>query len=78
VDGRSEVRKDKDEVIDLIQRMPDDSTTSDILDELLFKQQVDQGLKDVAEGRVITTAELRERRSLSTNSERDVNCPDPG
>lgn len=72
------MRKDKDEVIDLIQRMPDDSTTSDILDELLFKQQVDQGLKDVAEGRVITTAELRERRSLSTNSERDVNCPDPG
>jgi len=31
------------------------------MEELFFKQQVDKGLQDVAEGRVLTHQELKER-----------------
>jgi predicted transcriptional regulator len=31
------------------------------MEELFFKQQVEKGLQDVAEGRVLTQAELKER-----------------
>ena len=31
------------------------------MEELFFKQQVEKGLQDVAEGRVLTHAELKER-----------------
>jgi predicted transcriptional regulator len=55
------MNKDKTDVMDLIRRLPDDVTTADIMDELYFKQQVDQGLRDLAEGSVLTHQELRER-----------------
>lgn len=51
----------KQEAIDLIQRLPDTITTSDILDELYFKEQVERGLRDVTEGRTISHMELKER-----------------
>lgn len=51
----------KQQVIDLIDRMPDSASTADIIDELYFKEQVDRGLKDVADGRTISHAELKER-----------------
>ena len=52
---------EKQAAIDLIQRLPDDATTADIIDELYFKQQVDKGLRDVVEGRLISHTELKER-----------------
>lgn len=51
----------KQEAIELIQKLPETATTSDILDELYFKEQVDRGLRDVVEGRVISHRELKER-----------------
>lgn len=51
----------KHEIIELIRRLPDDVTTADIMEELYFKQQVDKGLQDVAEGRVLSHEELRQR-----------------
>jgi predicted transcriptional regulator len=51
----------KEEALDLIRRMPDTATTADILDELYFKEQVERGLRDVAEGRTISHSELKER-----------------
>lgn len=51
----------KQEAVDLIQRMPDTATTADILDELFFKEQIERGLQDVAEGRTISHAEFKER-----------------
>ena len=51
----------KYEVLELIRRLPDDATTADIMEELYFKQQVDKGLRDVAEGRVLSHEELRQR-----------------
>ena len=53
----------KQEAIELIERMPDVVTTSDILDELYFKEQVEKGLKDVLEGRIISHDELKERHA---------------
>lgn len=47
--------------IDLIQRLPDDAATADIIEELYFEQQVDKGLRDVVEGRLLSHTELKER-----------------
>ncbi len=52
---------EKQAAIDLIRRLPDDATTTDIIEELYFKQQVDKGLHDVVEGRLLSHTELKER-----------------
>ena len=51
----------KTEALELIRKLPDDVTTGAIMEELFFKQQVEKGLQDVAEGRVLTHEELKER-----------------
>ncbi len=51
----------KSEALEMIQGLPDDVTTGVIMEELFFKQQVEKGLQDVAEGRVVSHEELRER-----------------
>jgi predicted transcriptional regulator len=51
----------KEEALELIQRLPDTATISDILDELYFKEQVDRGMQDVVAGRTISHDELKER-----------------
>lgn len=53
--------REKAEALEMIQRLPDEATTADILDELYFKQAVDEGLRDVVRGRVISHEELRVR-----------------
>ncbi len=45
----------KKAALELIRRLPEDVTTADIMEELYFKAQVDKGLRDGAEGRVVTT-----------------------
>jgi len=52
---------DKQEALKIIQELPDDCSTDDILAELYFKKQVDAGLKDIAEGQTITHEELKAR-----------------
>ena len=51
----------KQEALELIQWMPDTATTADIMEELYFKEQVELGLRDVAEGRTISNEEMKER-----------------
>jgi predicted transcriptional regulator len=51
----------KEDALKIIQGLPDDCSTDDILAELFFKKQVDTGLVDVAEGRVVTHEELKAR-----------------
>ena len=53
--------KAKAEALEMIKKLPDDVTTGAIIEELFFKQQVEKGLQDVAEGRVLTQEELKER-----------------
>lgn len=51
----------KEEVVQAIQRLPEDCTYEEILADLYFRKQVDEGLRDVLEGRVVTHEELKER-----------------
>lgn len=53
--------KAKAEALELIKNLPDNVSTGTIMEELFFKQQVERGLQDVAEGRVLTHKELKER-----------------
>lgn len=53
--------KAKAEALEMIKKLPDDVTTSGIMEELFFKQQVEKGLQDVTEGRVLTPDELKRR-----------------
>ena len=51
----------KAEVISMIQNMPDTSNVSDIMAELYFKQKVDEGLKELDEGKGISNDEVKGR-----------------
>jgi predicted transcriptional regulator len=51
----------KDEILRLIERMPESATETDVMEELYFRLQIEKGMKDVTEGRVMTHAELRNR-----------------
>ena len=53
--------KEKSEALELIKKLPDDVTTGAIMEELYFKQQIEKGLQDVTDGRVLTHKELKER-----------------
>ena len=53
----------KEQVIQLVQQLPDDITIDDILSELYFKLQVDGGLRELDEGRGIPHQEVKERMS---------------
>ena len=55
------MKQEKKAALELIRRLPEDVTTADIMEELYFKAQVDKGLRDVAEGRVLTHEELKKR-----------------
>lgn len=43
--------KAKTEALEMIKKLPDDVTTGAIMEQLFFKQQIEKGLQDVAEGR---------------------------
>lgn len=49
----------KDEVIDLITRLPDDYSIDEIMAELHFKRQVEEGLRDADEGRVYSHEQVK-------------------
>jgi len=53
--------KTKKEAIKLIQELPDECTITDIIAELYFKQKVEQGLKDIEEGKTISHEVVRKR-----------------
>lgn len=53
----------KQEVIKMIQTLPDEVTIDDIMAELYFKSQVDAGLKELDEGKGIPHDEVEKRMS---------------
>lgn len=53
----------KQEVIKLIQSLPDEVTVDDIMAELYFKSQVDAGLRELDEGKGIPHEEVENRMS---------------
>jgi predicted transcriptional regulator len=53
----------KEQVVRMIQAMPDDATVDDIMAELFFKLQVDAGLRELDEGKGIPHEEVGKRMS---------------
>ena len=53
----------KQQVIQIIQSLPNDVTLDDIMAELYFKLQVDAGLKELDEGKGIPHEEVEKRMS---------------
>lgn len=49
----------KEEVIRFIEKLPNDYSLDDIMAELYFKQQVEQGLRDADEGRVYSHEQIK-------------------
>ncbi len=49
----------KRDVLKVVEQMPEDSSVHDILYEIYVRSQIDEGLKDLDEGRVLTTEEVR-------------------
>ncbi len=53
--------KVKNEVIEMIERLPDDAGIADIMAELYFRLKVETGLKELDEGKGITQTVARDR-----------------
>lgn len=53
----------KEEVSNLLHRLPDDCSLEDIQYHLYVLQKIERGLKDAAEGRVYTQEEVEKRMS---------------
>ncbi|MCK4223658.1 MAG: hypothetical protein KAX39_00665 [candidate division Zixibacteria bacterium] len=57
----------KEQVIQMIQNLPDDVSVEEIMAELYFRLQVDAGLKDLDEGKGISHEEVEKRMSKWLN-----------
>lgn len=51
----------KDQISEIISRLPDDSSYDEIVRELAFELMVQRGLKDSDEGRTVTNEEMQRR-----------------
>lgn len=51
----------KQDVIRMIEELPDDVTLDDIMRELYFRMAVEHGLKSLDEGRWVSHEEVKER-----------------
>lgn len=51
----------KEKVIELIRAMPEDATVEDVMEELYFKLQVDEGLAELDRGEGIPHEEVEKR-----------------
>jgi predicted transcriptional regulator len=51
----------KQQVLDMVQSLPEDVTLDDILAEIYFKAQVDAGLKELDEGKGLPQEEVEKR-----------------
>lgn len=50
---------------DAIDQLPDDASWDDVMYRIYVRQKIDAGLRDVENGRTMTTAEVRRRFGLS-------------
>ena len=51
----------KEQIVKIIEKLPDDVTVSDVIAELYFKQQVDAGLKELDEGKGVSHLMVKEQ-----------------
>jgi predicted transcriptional regulator len=53
----------KDEVRDILEKLPDDASLEDVQYHIYVRQKVERGLKDIEEGRVLSQEEAERRMS---------------
>jgi len=53
----------KDKIKKTIDTLPDQFTIEDVIEELIVIDKIEQGLKDVEEGNVYTTDEVKQKLS---------------
>lgn len=53
----------KSKVIETLEKLPEEFSTEELIEKLLFIEKVEKGLKDVEEGKTILLSEVRERLS---------------
>ena len=53
----------KEQVIEMIRGLPEESSVDDIMAELYFRLKVDAGLKELDEGKAIPHEQVKERLS---------------
>ncbi|MBN2350749.1 MAG: hypothetical protein JXJ22_18065 [Bacteroidales bacterium] len=53
----------KDKIKKTIDSLPDNFTIEDVIEELIVIDKIEQGLKDIEEGNVYTTEEVKQRLS---------------
>lgn len=53
----------KEQIIQMIQNLPDEVSIEDVMAELYFRLQVDAGLKELNEGKGISHEEVEKRMS---------------
>ncbi len=51
----------KEEIIEILDQQPDDSSYDELLQELAFKKMIDAGLADVDSGKTISNDEISEK-----------------
>jgi len=51
----------KEAVIELIRRMPDDTTVPDIIAELSLREQIEEGIRELDAGQGVTHEEAMKR-----------------
>lgn len=51
----------KEQITELVQQLPDDSSSDEIVRELAFHVMIGRGLKDSDEGRTISNDEMQAR-----------------
>jgi predicted transcriptional regulator len=57
------VASTKDNVIEMIRRMPEDATVVDIMAELYVRQKIDAGLRQLEVGETLSQEEVEEKVS---------------
>lgn len=53
----------KEQVIKIVQDLPDEATLDDVMEELYFKTQVDAGLRELDEGKGIPHEDVQKQMS---------------
>jgi hypothetical protein len=51
----------KEAILEMIRKLPDNVTVADIMAELYFRQKVDQGLRELDEGKGVPNDQARAR-----------------
>ena len=51
----------KNKVIETLEHLPNEFTTEELIDRLLFVEKLEKGLKDLEEGRTISLDTAKER-----------------